>query len=167
LFGPGKLTKTIAISDLSAEDKKSLESGFFQILPVRDVAGRAILCGMPMLRQYKTLENLVSLLLSILYTRSMLVAPRILSLTQSCLFIILFQTRAFFYMIMTALEDEETQKVGIVLLRKTLPMRVVGMHYCYDSFKMRPMMSLAMLVMGATSRLRFRAHYGECILLYI
>lgn len=83
---------------------------------------------------------------------------------------------------MTALEDEETQKKGIVLLgynmgaksvvdrpavwaieklRKALPMRVVGMHYCYDSFKMRPMMSLAMLVMGATSRVRFRAHYGE------
>jgi hypothetical protein len=185
LFGPGKLTKTITISDLSKEDKKSLESGFFQILPVRDVAGRAILCGIPMLRQYKTLENLVSLMLSILYTRSMFVAPRTLSFTQSLSIyysIILLQTRAFFYMVMTALEDEETQKLGIVLLgynmgaksvvdrpavwaiqklRKALPMRVVGMHYCYDSFKMRPMMTLAMLVMGATSRVRFRAHYGE------
>jgi hypothetical protein len=50
---------------------------------------------------------------------------------------------------------------AIEKLRKALPMRVVGMHYCYDSFKMRPMMSLAMLVMGATSRVRFRAHYGE------
>jgi hypothetical protein len=70
LFGHGKLTKTITISDLSKEDKKSLESGFFQILPVRDVAGRAILCGMPMLRQYKTLENLVSSLLFIIHAES-------------------------------------------------------------------------------------------------
>jgi hypothetical protein len=85
-------------------------------------------------------------------------------------------------MAMTALEDSDTQKSGIVLvgynmgemrlvdrpavwaiqrLRKVLPMRVVGMHYCYDDFKMRPMMSIAMLVMGATGRVRFRAHYGK------
>ena len=82
---------------------------------------------------------------------------------------------------MTALEDVETQRNGVVLVginvgpkravdrtavwttqrvRKTLPIRVTGMHYCYDDFKMRPMMSIAMLVMGATSRVRFRAHYG-------
>jgi hypothetical protein len=85
-------------------------------------------------------------------------------------------------MIMTALEDPETQKAGLVLvgynmgekramdrqavwaiqrLRKVLPMRVVGMHYCYDDFKFRPMMTVAMLVMGAMNRVRFRAHYGE------
>jgi hypothetical protein len=60
LFGPLRLTHAIRITDLSKEDKKSLESGFFQLLPVRDVGGRAIMSGMPMLRQYKDLENLVS-----------------------------------------------------------------------------------------------------------
>ena len=84
-------------------------------------------------------------------------------------------------MVMTALQDVETQKLGLVLVgynmgekrvvdrmavyaiqkvRKVLPMRVMGMHYCYDDFKLRPMMTLAMLVMGATGRVRFRAHYG-------
>jgi hypothetical protein len=60
LFGPKLLCQTICISDLNREDRKSLESGFFQLLPVRDVAGRGLVCGMPMLKQYKKLENLVS-----------------------------------------------------------------------------------------------------------
>jgi hypothetical protein len=60
LFGPKLLCKTICINDLSREDRKSLESGFFQLLPMRDVAGRGLVCGMPMLKQYKKLENLVS-----------------------------------------------------------------------------------------------------------
>jgi hypothetical protein len=88
-------------------------------------------------------------------------------------------------MVMAALEDENTQKAGMVIvgynmgpkraldrqavwgiqkLRRVLPMRVVGMHYCYDDFKMRPMMTLAMLVMGSHGRMRFRAHYGKQIL---
>ena len=85
-------------------------------------------------------------------------------------------------MVMAALEDEDTQKAGVVMvgynmgakleldchavwaimkLRRALPIRVVGMHYCYDDFKTRPMMSLAMLVMGSHGRMRFRAHYGK------
>ena len=86
-----------------------------------------------------------------------------------------------FYIMMTALEDEQTQKLGIVMvgyncgpnrtvdrksafaiqsLRRHLPMRMVSIHYCYDDFKMRPMMTIAMLVMGASQRVRFRAHFG-------
>jgi hypothetical protein len=60
LFGPDLLTQRVTISDLSKDDWKSLESGFFQLLPIRDVAGRAILVGTPMLRQYKHVDNLVS-----------------------------------------------------------------------------------------------------------
>jgi hypothetical protein len=83
---------------------------------------------------------------------------------------------------MTALEDVETQRSGIVLcgfnlgktsrldrqaawsiskLKNVLPLRVVGLHYSYDDFKMRPMMALATLVMKSHGRTRFRAHYGS------
>lgn len=51
LFGSAKLCRDIGISDLSSsnkEDRKMLDSGFFQLLPQRDVAGRAILVAMPM-----------------------------------------------------------------------------------------------------------------------
>jgi hypothetical protein len=59
LFGPDKLTMNIVLRDMNADDTKSLESGFFQILPNRDRAGRAIICGSPMLRNTKNDDNLV------------------------------------------------------------------------------------------------------------
>jgi hypothetical protein len=88
----------------------------------------------------------------------------------------------FYYMVMTAIRDVATQKNGLVFIgynmektcvvdrtaawcvsqmRKILPMRIIGMHYCYDDFRMRPMMAVAMLVMGGANRVRFRAHYGK------
>jgi hypothetical protein len=60
LFGPEKVGRDILLSDLDAKDSKSVESGFLQLLPARDRAGRAILCGIPALRKYKVIENLVS-----------------------------------------------------------------------------------------------------------
>jgi hypothetical protein len=84
-------------------------------------------------------------------------------------------------MIMAALEDEETQKAGIVMVgynmgpnrimdrkaafsvqsvKRHLPCRIGSIHYCYDDFRFRPMMTVAMLIMGPVNRVRFRAHYG-------
>ena len=60
LFGSQKLTTDITMKDLSKEDKKSVESGIFQLLPVRDAAGRAIIMGIPCLGNYKNAINLVS-----------------------------------------------------------------------------------------------------------
>ena len=61
LFGPDLLTKPITLRDLSKDvaDFLSLESGFLQLLPARDSAGRAVLCGQPCFKKYTTLENLV------------------------------------------------------------------------------------------------------------
>eukprot|EP00934_Nitzschia_sp_Nitz4_P008950 Nitzschia sp. Nitz4//scaffold18_size181773//8608//10629//NITZ4_001890-RA/size181773-snap-gene-0.254-mRNA-1//1//CDS//3329539936//8940//frame0 len=149
LFGEGCLARPVAISDLSRDDRKSLDSGFFQVVPTRDVAGRTVMCGIPMLRKYKDPENL---------------------------------KRTVYYMMMTALEDTQTQKRGIVLVgynvgpnrvvdRKAvfavlsvcrhLPMRIASIHYCYDDMKFRPMMTIAMLIMGATNRVRLRGHFGS------
>jgi hypothetical protein len=44
LFGPDYLTKDIRLEDLSEDDKKCMESGILQLLPLRDRAGRAIIC---------------------------------------------------------------------------------------------------------------------------
>ena len=91
------------------------------------------------------------------------------------------QLRALFYISMTAVEDIETQKRGVVgliynvgpqsmadrsavwknaQLSATLPLRWTGMHYCYDNPKMQMMLSLAMFVFGRNMRLRCRTHYG-------
>ena len=86
---------------------------------------------------------------------------------------------------MTALQDIETQQRGFVIVgynmgsqrvldrkaagaiqttRRMLPMRVAAMHYCYDDWNMRPMMTVAMMIMGSHNRVRCRAHYGTGVL---
>ena len=60
LFDEDALGRDIVMSDLSEDDMLSLNSGFMQILPVRDNAGRAIICMVPESKQCKTMENMVS-----------------------------------------------------------------------------------------------------------
>ena len=43
LFGSDSMTKDIRIQDLSDEDRQALQSGVFQILPIKDRAGRSVL----------------------------------------------------------------------------------------------------------------------------
>ncbi|KAG7370288.1 hypothetical protein IV203_028034 [Nitzschia inconspicua] len=149
LFGSEKLCRDITISDLSKDDRKMLESGFFQLSSQRDVAGRAILVAMPMCAYPEMSMDSVM--------------------------------RAFYYMYMTAAHDVETQQKGLVLIgcnvgprryvnrkiawhvhkvRQALPLKTMGIHYCYDDLRMLPMMTIGMLVSSASSRVRFRAHYG-------
>ena len=87
----------------------------------------------------------------------------------------------FYYMVMAALSDEETQKKGMVFvgynmghkstsdrtpvkiimkMRQLLPVRVVTLHYCHDNVRVRPMMFLAAFLSGAYGRVRFRPQYG-------
>jgi hypothetical protein len=61
LFGPERLGRDIVYSDLSDDDKACLHSGYAQVLNGRDRSGRAILCLLPMIRSFKTVENRVSL----------------------------------------------------------------------------------------------------------
>ncbi|KAL3925547.1 MAG: hypothetical protein SGARI_005823 [Bacillariaceae sp.] len=150
LFGIDKLGKPhITVSDLTKHDRKTLESGFFQLLPVRDVAGRALLVPMPTVRYDGPIDTLM---------------------------------RAFFYMIMVAIQDVETQRKGLLMIgvnvgpnrlidrklpwnvhkvRQALPVRIMGIHYCYDDVRMMPMLTIGMLVSNAATRVRFRAHYGS------
>jgi hypothetical protein len=60
LFGKDKLGRDIQVSDLTEDDMACLESGYAQMLSGRDRAGRAILCLIPMIRKYKSMENKVS-----------------------------------------------------------------------------------------------------------
>jgi hypothetical protein len=50
LFGPNKLTQNITLDDFSAEDVKVARSGLGSLLPLRDRAGRLVLCWMTQLR---------------------------------------------------------------------------------------------------------------------
>jgi len=61
LFGRTALTEKITIEKhLSKSDQQALESGCFQLLPVRDNGGRAIVVAFPPVRSYKDPDSLVS-----------------------------------------------------------------------------------------------------------
>ena len=59
LFGSDKLAKEITLEDFSKEDIACLESGFGTILPLRDRAGRAVVCFTSCLRYGHSVESRV------------------------------------------------------------------------------------------------------------
>lgn len=61
LFGIEKLTQHITYHDLSDDDLEVLCSGVFQVLPVKDRAGRTVVVAFEAKRHPKTLQNYVSL----------------------------------------------------------------------------------------------------------
>jgi hypothetical protein len=60
LFGREKLVKDIELSDLDEYDMEALESGGFQVLPKRDLAGRNVLFGRYTAMKYREIKNMVS-----------------------------------------------------------------------------------------------------------
>lgn len=83
---------------------------------------------------------------------------------------------------MVAGQDVETQRKGMILVgcnvgpsrrvdrqvpwhvdrtRCGLPVKTAVIHYAYDDIRMIPMMTICMLGMGASSRVRFRPLYGS------
>ena len=65
LFGKDKLVKDIELSDLDEYDMEALESGGFQVLPKRDLAGRNVLFGRYTAMRYRDINNMVSVSLQI------------------------------------------------------------------------------------------------------
>jgi hypothetical protein len=62
LFGTDQLVKDIQISDLNSEDVACLESGFLQLLPMPDRAGRAVLFWNPQLRGNSNMDSRVRII---------------------------------------------------------------------------------------------------------
>jgi hypothetical protein len=59
LFGEDKLVKNIELSDFDVYDLEALHSGGFQVLPVKDRAGRPILFGRYTCMRYREIKNMV------------------------------------------------------------------------------------------------------------
>lgn len=60
LFGAEKLVKDITLDDLDEDDMETLRSGYMQLPPYTDMAGRTLLVGMLKLREMKSKDNAVS-----------------------------------------------------------------------------------------------------------
>ena len=94
--------------------------------------------------------------------------------------------RAFWYMLMVAVQKEEDQKRGIVILvvkmdRKvnrletwknstllaTAPVRVKAFHICHNDPRVSVLTSLCMLALGPYYRARMRVHEGKKVLFWM
>ena len=69
LFGVDRLTKTITLDDLDAEDTECLNSGFCTILPLQDRAGRTVVCWTQQLIGTFSLQSTVRNILSYMHGR--------------------------------------------------------------------------------------------------
>jgi len=89
-------------------------------------------------------------------------------------------SRASWYFMMTMMQDEEAQKMGVVYvmynycrfkeeidfqreihhLRAALPQRTHAAHYCYNDVTLRPFVAGIRLFIDPSSRFRLRPHYG-------
>jgi hypothetical protein len=68
LFGRDRLVKDITLEDLDEDDMETLETGGVgQVSPLKDMAGRPIVCFLQALRKYKVPENAVRFYIYILY----------------------------------------------------------------------------------------------------
>ena len=109
----------------------------------------------------------------------------VLPLASYCLLRTPVKFRSDWYQIVSAVEDDEdVQKRGFInisyhvrsktmdppaigilrnlhLMADALPIRLAGVHYCYDNPQLRPIALLIQHALGKDSRLRFRAHYGR------
>lgn len=160
LFGIAYLTTKIQLEDLDAETMDCLESGHIQLLTERDRAGRAVF--------------VVTKKLAINSERCQ---------DENCIL------RAFWILSLIALEDEETETKGAVLVNynigganvvqrlgldghrrrvrqwgnvfQALPLRVASVHWCVENFALKQDANLSALMLGGSTFVRVRCHAGS------
>jgi hypothetical protein len=149
LFGNGEiLCRDIRQSDLNEEDMKTLHSGFFQVLPNRDAAGRAVVIFAPQQKTYSVPENLMK---SVWYMLS------------NCLKDEETQKKGIVCVIYALGNPVDNLDVlrRVHWAREGLPKRIVGIHHCHNDDKLKPFfLSVKMYLLNKQLRSRLRPHKG-------
>lgn len=91
----------------------------------------------------------------------------------------------FYYCCSLASKDEECQKKGVVIVKSVVgqrnffldrgpkvvellscfPIKICGVHFCYDDALVRAALSACTFIMARKDLARFRLHYGEPVFL--
>jgi hypothetical protein len=117
MFGAEKLCKDIKLEDLSPEDLLSLNNWHMQFLANRDPAGWLIIVVLQHVQVCSRTESAVSGTDELVYRFCNTVFRSYFRVFLQ------FQLRAMYYFFMSALEDEETQKKGIVAIPYLLKLK--------------------------------------------
>mmetsp|Transcript_87484 Transcript_87484/g.131231 ORF Transcript_87484/g.131231 Transcript_87484/m.131231 type:complete len:468 (+) Transcript_87484:35-1438(+) len=154
LFGPELLARDVKVSDLDEDDVRCLESGYAQILPGRDRAGRAIFMLLPMIKVFKVHANKLKALYMV---------------TMHALQDVETQRRGMIGLAYNVGRDHTKDREAVwknAKLLSAIPVRFKCLHYCYDDEKVRTLFQVAMLVFNRSERFRCRFQFGtdmECI----
>jgi len=148
LFGSDKLLKAIQLSDLDPDTMTTLRSGYFQILPGRDAAGRAIICGFGKLRIFKHDKNY----LETIYFLLMFMVEDITT-QRNGVVVLGYSVGA-----PRSIKREIHLKLGELM--DGLPIRITSYHYCHDDQALRTIANALALAIGNYCGVRYRFHAG-------
>eukprot|EP00980_Cylindrotheca_fusiformis_P012834 scaffold3169_cov107-Cylindrotheca_fusiformis.AAC.4 len=158
-FGAEKLTKrSITLNDIGDESVQLIRRGCIQILPNRDSQGRVVLLSAPRFLESFFAESVDPFAIAI---------------------------KAYWYLLSTLAEDEESQKKGIVtvsysmdmppqreegrkkmfwgatVVAQSLPLRLACLHFCYNSSRIGPFLPVVAVAFRSVIRARIRIHQGS------
>jgi hypothetical protein len=150
LFGRDKLVKEITLNDLDDDDKESLKSGSFQVLPHEDRAGRILLLGLPGLSRNQKLEN--DLRARFYFFMTVLKSERA-------------QLKGVVAVSYTAGQfKDRTQGADFIdqtKLSLALPVHWAGVHLCSDDHLQYLLVSACLKMIPSQLRARFKVHIGS------
>jgi len=156
LFGRDRLVKNITLDDLDRNDRDSLDSGFLQLLPIRDRAGRAILVLMLQHQTYKVPENMTRALFYIC------MAGLEDEATQRKGFTVIVYNVGDFNPRNT---DLRTVSQGGWLIC-AMPTKTCSLHHCFSDPKVRSIINFSMRFFSNDTRAKCKVHFGtglECV----
>lgn len=131
IFGGGEiLGRDVCLSDLSVDDRAAMDSGAWQTMPDRDVAGRVVIFHAPGQRVFKTVENWMRALWYMIYINS-----KDEDNQKSGSVVVVYlegfsNKRATF---------EQAKKISMV--RDAIPHKVVAIHFCYNDKSMKALVT--------------------------
>ena len=152
LFGDGEiLCRDIRQSDLNEQERKTLESGFLQVLPERDAAGRAVIFMAPGQKEGN-------------YSRPEDIMKTVWYMLSNCLKDEETQKKGIVVVVYALGGHKDKLEVmrRVHWAREGLPKRVVGIHHCISDEKLKPFfLSVKMYLMNKQLRSRIRSHQGK------
>jgi hypothetical protein len=149
LFGAEKIARDIQMDDLDEDGIACLQSGFTQVLPVRDSSGRAIVCWIPALRPDCPLE---ARLRRWFYGSMITLWDEDTQKKGIVVIVYLMGERTT--------EFEPSAAWNLPAMTGCIPMRVSSCHICMNDSKLSPLIALGLMVAGSYTRLRHRYHHG-------
>jgi len=144
LFGRERLCEPITLDDFDSDDMECLNSGYLQVSPHRDTAGRIVMIGLGKLR--KSNSKRTSSRVSFYTFMAALESEEAQKVGFVCIYYLL---------------DASNFASVTGKLRATIPVCFAGIHVCYNDITQYARAATGVYALNRQSKVRFRPHYGS------